>query len=169
MAQGGTSSAESRRSSGGSRRATGTSARTTRKTKASSRRTTNQSSRRKAGSSQPPSTSGAESANGARSALVKLAEKAKVPALAGGAALVGLAGGVALSNRRKGVFSGGSKLSALPNLAKRLPTPNGSAANLLGDAATEVAKGSSKVRDLASHVQKVAEAVSPESSSDGAD
>jgi hypothetical protein len=159
MAQGRTSSAESRRSSGGSKRATGTSGRSSSRARATSSRSGN-------GRSNRPR---AESANGARSALVKFADKAKVPALAGGAALVGLAGGVALSNRRKGVLSGGSKLSALPNLAKRLPTPNGSAVNLLGDAATEVAKGSSKIRDLASQVQKAAEAVSPESSSDGTD
>jgi hypothetical protein len=102
--------------------------------------------------------------------VVKVAEKAKTPALAGGAVLLGLAGGVALSNRRKrnGILSGiGSKLSlSQPNLAKRLPTPNGSALHLLGEAATEVARGSSKVQDLASQVQKAAEAISPESSSD---
>jgi hypothetical protein len=101
---------------------------------------------------------------------VKLAEKAKAPALAGGAALLGLAGGVALSNgrKRKGIFSGGrSKLSIpQPNLAKRLPTLNGSPLDLLGDAATEVAKGSSKVGQVASQVQKAAETISPESSSD---
>ena len=96
-----------------------------------------------------------------------------MPALAGGAALLGLAGGVALNNRKKsnGFLSGvRSKLNLpKPNLAKRLPTPNGSALSVLGDAVTEVAKGSSKVGDLASKVQKAAEAVSPESSTDGAD
>lgn len=87
-------------------------------------------------------------------------------------ALLGLAGGVALNNRKKrnGILSGGSKLS-LPrlDLAKRLPTPNGSVLEMLGDAATEVAKGSSKVQGWASQVQKAAETISPESSTDRAD
>lgn len=105
---------------------------------------------------------------------MKVAEKAKTPALAGGVALLGLAGGVALNNRKKqrnGILSGVRSKLSLPqsSLAKRLPTANGSVLEVLGDAATEVAKGSSKVRDLASQVQKAAEAVSPASSSDGTD
>ena len=101
---------------------------------------------------------------------MKVAEKAKTPALAGGAALLGLAGGLALNNRKKsnGFLSGVRSKLILPqpNLARRLPTPNGSALGLLGEAATEVAKGSSKVRDVASQVQKAAETISPESSPD---
>jgi hypothetical protein len=191
MAQERTSSAQSKRSAGGSKRGTGTSERSSSKAKTSgsrssrssngrtskprsaasrSTRKANASSRRRASSSRAASGSRGKAATESRSTLVKLAEKAKAPALAGGAAMLGIAGGVALSNgkKRNGIFSGGrSKLSILqPNLAKRLPKPNGSALDLLGDTATEVAKGSSKVGQLASQVQKAAEAISPESSSD---
>jgi hypothetical protein len=110
---------------------------------------------------------GRSTSQGGQSTVAKVAEKARTPALAGGAVLLGLAGGVALNNRRKGLLSGGSKLS-LPrlDLAKRLPTPNGSVLEMLGDAATEVGKGSSKVQGWASQVQKAAETISPESPSD---
>ena len=191
MAQERTSSAQSKRSAGGSKRGTGTSERSNSKAKASgsrssrssngrtskprsaasrSTRKTNASSRRRASSSRAASRSRGKAATESRSTVVKVAEKARVPALAGGVALLGLAGGVALSSRRKrnGILSDiRSKLSLpQPNLAKRLPTPNGSALELLGDAATEVAKGSSKVQGWASQVQKAAETISPESSSD---
>jgi hypothetical protein len=143
-----------------------------RKTSASTRARSRPSPRTKGKAAQKRKSaqgSRATAENG-RSTVVKAAEKARVPALAGGVALLGLAGGVALSSRKKrnGILSGiGSKLSLpQPNLAKRLPTPNGSALHLLGDAATEVARGSSKVQGWASQVQKAAETISPESSSD---
>jgi hypothetical protein len=141
-----------------------------RKTSASTR--ARSSPRSKAKSPQKRKTTQASRSTGraGQSTVVKVAQKARGPALAGGAALLGLAGGMALNSRRKrnGVLSSiGSKLNLpQPNLAKRLPTPNGSALNLLGEAATEVARGSSKVQELASQVQKAAETISPESSSD---
>ena len=140
-----------------------------RKTSGSTRASSSPSSRSKGKAAQKRKTAqrGRSTSQGGQSTVAKVAEKAKTPALAGGAVLLGLAGGVALNNRRKGLLSGGSKLS-LPrlDLAKRLPTPNGSVLEMLGDAATEVGKGSSKVQGWASQVQKAAETISPESSSD---
>ena len=138
-------------------------------TSASSSAKSSGSPRRKGKTAQQRKTAqrGRSTSQGGQSTVAKVAEKARTPALAGGAVLLGLAGGVALNNRRKGLLSGGSKLS-LPrlDLAKRLPTPNGSVLEMLGDAATEVGKGSSKVQGWASQVQKAAETISPESPSD---
>lgn len=147
---------------------------TRRKTSASSKSGSSGSSQRGKGKAAQKGTAqrGRSTSQGGQSTVAKVAEKAKTPALAGGAALLGLAGGVALKNRKKsnGFLSGvRSKLNLpKPNLAKRLPTPNGSALSVLGEAATEVAKGSSRVRDVASQVQKAAETISPESSTDDA-
>ena len=106
---------------------------------------------------------------------MKVAEKAKGPALAGGAALLGLAGGVALNGKkRKGPFANGrSKLKMpqpnlkmpQPNLAKRLSKINTSSLSF-GNAATGVARGSSKVGEVASQVQKAAELISPDAAAD---
>jgi hypothetical protein len=84
-----------------------------------------------------------------------VAEKAKVPALAGGAALVGLAGGLALKNGGKGRGLSGR----MPSLALSLPKPKGSAVKVLGGAAKEIAKGGYAIGQLTSEVKKVREAV----------
>jgi hypothetical protein len=79
-----------------------------------------------------------------------VAEKVKVPAIAGGAALVGLAGGLALKNGRSRGLSG-----RVPSL----PKPKGSTVKVLGGAAKEIAKGGYAIGQLTSEVRKVREAV----------
>jgi hypothetical protein len=85
-----------------------------------------------------------------------VADKAKVPALAGGAALVGLAGGLALNNgkKRRGPLSG-----RVPSVDLSLPKPKGSTVKALGGAAKEIAKGGYAIGQLTSEVRKVREAV----------
>jgi hypothetical protein len=79
-----------------------------------------------------------------------VAEKAKVPVIAGGAALVGLAGGLALKNGKSRGLSG-----RMPSL----PKPKGSTVKVLGGAAKQLAKGGYAVGQLTSEVRKVREAV----------
>jgi hypothetical protein len=80
----------------------------------------------------------------------KIADKAKVPAIAGGAALVGLAGGLALKNGKSRGLSG-----RMPSL----PKPKGSTVTVLGGAAKEIAKGGYAIGQLTSEVKKVRDAV----------
>ena len=127
---------------------------------ASSRRTRSSS---RSGSSGSRSSSRSSSSSGARkpsrssgsqqkgtSTISKIADKAKVPAIAGGAALVGLAGGLALKNGKSRGLSG-----RMPSL----PKPKGSTVKVLGGAAKEIAKGGYAIGQLTSEVKKVREAV----------
>jgi hypothetical protein len=127
---------------------------------ASSRRTRSSS---RSGSSGSRSSSRKTSSSGARkpsrssgsqqkgtSTISKIADKAKVPAIAGGAALVGLAGGLALKNGKSRGLSG-----RMPSL----PKPKGSTVKVLGGAAKEIAKGGYAIGQLTSEVKKVRDAV----------
>jgi len=128
---------------------------------ANSRRTRSSGSR--SGSSGSRSSSRSSSGSGARkpsrssssqqkgtSTISKIADKAKVPAIAGGAALVGLAGGLALKNGKSRGLS-----ARMPSL----PKPKGSTVKVLGGAAKEIAKGGYAIGQLTSEVKKVREAV----------
>ena len=92
------------------------------------------------------------------------ADKAKVPAAAGGAALLGLAGGVALSRnkRRKGVLGRMPKPSMKMPKVKApkisMPKPD-SALKTIGNAAGEVAERSQRVGQVAAEVQKASDAI----------
>jgi hypothetical protein len=92
----------------------------------------------------------------------KVAEKAKAPALAGGAALAGLAGGIALSRtkKRRGVLSHVPKpeLSKLRPSKLELPKPD-SALKGVSRAAGTLAERSRRVGEVASEVQKASEAI----------
>jgi hypothetical protein len=89
------------------------------------------------------------------STLSKVTEKAKGPAIAGGAALVGLAGGMALKNGKRNGRSGMPR----PKLNLSMPKPKGSTVKIVGGAAKEIAKGGYKIGQLTSEVRKVREAV----------
>jgi len=92
------------------------------------------------------------------------ADKAKVPAAAGGAALLGLAGGVALSRtkQRKGVLGRIPKPSVkmpkvkAPNIS--MPKPD-SALKTISSAAGQVAERSEGVGQVAAQVQKASDAL----------
>jgi hypothetical protein len=96
-----------------------------------------------------------------QSGAASMIEKAKGPAIAGGAALVGLAGGLALKNgkRRNGLGS-----IPHPKVNLSMPKPKGSAVKILGGAAKEIAKGGYKIGQLTSEVRKVREAVEAQNS-----
>jgi hypothetical protein len=95
--------------------------------------------------------------------MSKVIEKAKGPAIAGGAALVGLAGGMALKDRRNGGgLRGASK--ALPRPKVNLPKPKGSTVKALGGAAKEIAKGGYKIGQLTAEVEKVRKAIETQDS-----
>jgi len=148
------SSGTSSRSKSGSTKGRTTSARST-KSSSRSRKPT-----------QRRSTSTSSRSNQSKSTAATIAEKAKGPALAGGAALVGLAGGLALNrnNKKRGVIG-------------RIPTPSVKAPNVklpkvsmpqvkpdsalrsIGKAAGEVAQRSHRVGDVASEVQKASDAI----------
>jgi hypothetical protein len=145
-------STNARRSSGGS---------TSKSTRSTQRRSSPQSRQR------------TQSHNG-KSTVGKIAEKAKGPALAGGAALVGIAGGMALTRRQKR----GGVLGKLPNpklktpkLSKlnapsvSLPKPN-KVARAVGSAAGQVAERSQTVSQVASQVQRASEAIDGSRDSD---
>ena len=96
--------------------------------------------------------------------MATVAEKAKGPALAGGAALVGLAGGMALRNgRKRGV------LERLPTPSVKLPKLSmpdvkpDSALKSIGKAAGEVAQRSHRVGELAAQVEKASNAIGKKS------
>ena len=99
-----------------------------------------------------------------KSTMATVAEKAKGPALAGGAALVGLAGGMALRNRRKrGV------LQRLPTPSVKLPKLSmpdvkpDAALKSIGKAAGTVAQRSQRVGAVAAEVEKASNAISKKS------
>jgi hypothetical protein len=99
-----------------------------------------------------------------KSTMGAVAEKAKGPALAGGAALVGLAGGMALRNgRKRGV------LERLPTPSVKLPKLSmpdikpDSALKSIGKAAGELAQRSPRVGDVAAEVEKASNAASKKS------
>jgi hypothetical protein len=81
--------------------------------------------------------------------IAKAADKAKVPAIAAGAALAGVAGGVVLGRNGK------SRGMNLPGLRSRE-----SMVKLLGTGAKEIGKAGYKIGQLTSEVRKVREAVS---------
>ncbi len=92
-----------------------------------------------------------------RSTIGTIAEKAKGPALAGGAALLGVAGGVAMTRKRK-----------RSNVLGRIPTPKLKAPSLpkpdavvkaVSQAAGQVADGSHRVGEVAAQVQRASEAI----------
>jgi hypothetical protein len=89
-----------------------------------------------------------------QSNVAAMANKAKGPAIAGGAALMGLAGGIALKNGGK---RNGRRLSK--NLSINFPKGKTSTVKVLGGAAKEIAKGGYKIGQLTSEVQKVRKAV----------
>ena len=159
MAQAKTARSTSKRSSGqrspnGSRAKTGSGRSGSSKSRASG----NARSRKPRASAQ---TSSARSrARQDTGSLARVAQRAKGPAIAGGAALVGLAGGLALNNgkRRSGLAR------ARPNLNLSMPKPKGSTVKILGGAAKEIAKGSYKIGQLTSEVQKVRKAVESQDS-----
>jgi hypothetical protein len=96
--------------------------------------------------------------------MATVAEKAKGPALAGGAALVGLAGGMALKNGRKhGVLDRLPSMKAprvkLPKLSMNGVKPD-SALKSIGKAAGDVAQRSHRIGDVASEVEKASKAMS---------
>jgi hypothetical protein len=98
---------------------------------------------------------------GARStggALLRAAGKAKVPLIAGGAALAGLAGGAALAQRNQR----GKKVLGVP-VPRGVSMPRvrngGSTAKALGDAAKEVGKAGYRVGELTAEVRQVREQI----------
>jgi hypothetical protein len=107
-------------------------------------------SRRRTGSSRRRGSSGG---NNTRERIAGIADKAKTPAIAGGAALAGVAAGAVVA--RRGKSSG--LMSKLPK--PRMPGSNPSTAKALGSAASEIAKTGYKVGQLSSEVRRVREAV----------
>jgi hypothetical protein len=102
-----------------------------------------------------------------KSTVESIVEKAKAPAMAGGAALLGLAGGLAVSRkqRRKGVFSRMSAPSLkapkvkMPKLsAPDMPKP-GTMVKAVGSAAGQVADRSTRLGQIAAEVQKASDAI----------
>jgi hypothetical protein len=96
--------------------------------------------------------------------MATVAEKAKGPALAGGAALVGLAGGMAMKNRQKrGV------LDRLPTPSVKVPKLSmpdvkpDAALKSIGKAAGAVAQRSHRVGEVAAEVEKASSAISKKS------
>jgi hypothetical protein len=94
----------------------------------------------------------AQSAGGAVS---HAASRAKIPLVAGGAALAGLAGGAALASRNQG----SRKILGLPVPNGSLPRlgNGGSTAKALGTAAKEIGKAGFKVGELTAEVRKTRE------------
>jgi hypothetical protein len=101
-----------------------------------------------------------------KSRAAKLADKAKVPALTGGAMLVGLAGGVTAARkgkRRRGGLLGRKSLIPTPKLnlptptLKKLPVPKkrGSTVKWVEEKAKEVGDAGYRVAELTSEVEKV--------------
>jgi hypothetical protein len=173
MAQAKTSKSRSTGGSSGKKTASGNSkARSTRasaKTKSKSR--AGSSSRSRSGSSSSRSPQRRSSAQGSRrqtpksqskSTVAGIVEKAKGPALAGGAALMGIAGGVALTHR--------NKRGPLQKLKGSLPRPHVSAPKMdlsqsgklvegIGRAAGVVAERSEQVGRVAGDVRRASDAI----------
>jgi hypothetical protein len=98
-----------------------------------------------------------QSSNGrSTSTVAKVAEKAKLPVIAGGAALAGVAGAVAYNrnHKQRGVF--GRVKSATPNV--KLPKAD-EAVKAVGKAAGTVAERSRQVGEVASRVQKASDTI----------
>ena len=114
-----------------------------------------------------------QSGSSDKSTAQSIVEKAKAPAMAGGAALVGIAGGMALSRkRRKGVFSRISAPSLkapkvkMPKLsAPDIPKP-GTMVKAVGSAAGQVADRSTRLGQIAGEVQKASNAIANASDRD---
>lgn len=151
------SGSKRKRSSSGGR----SSPRSTKGKATQSGRTTTQNRRRQTGSQARGSSDG--------SAIGKFADKAKGPALAGGAALLGLAGGMAVTRERKrrGVLAHvptpklkapSIKLSKLNPSKLTVPKPDGLVKSV-GQVAGQVADRSHRVGEVATQVQRVSEAI----------
>jgi hypothetical protein len=131
--------AGSARSSGQTKRRTGSNA-----TRAKSNSNRSTSTRRKRNSTSPKS---------APSAAQRIIDRAKLPAVAGGAALAGLAGGV-LAGRRSRSNGVGNSILGIP-----MPRPKGGTAASMGAAAKEVGKVGEKVGELVAEVRRVRQRV----------
>jgi hypothetical protein len=103
--------------------------------------------------------------------MATVAEKAKAPALAGGAALAGLAGGFALArnnNKKRGALGRIPRPSVkapnmkLPKLSMPDVKPD-SALKSISKAAGDVAERSHRVGNVASEVQKASDAINKRS------
>ena len=98
-----------------------------------------------------------QSSNGrSTSTVAKVAEKAKLPVIAGGAALAGVAGAVAYNrnHKQRGVL--GRVKSATPNV--KLPKAD-EAVKAVGKAAGTVAERSRQVGEVASRVEKASDTI----------
>ena len=150
------------KTAGAKRSSNGSKAKSRSKTKASSNGTKSRAARsrpttRRGASAAKSQAQKAKTATTPDGGLGGIAEKAKTPALAAGAALAGLAGGMALKNG-KGRSKGLPKLPT-PAVNLSLPKPRRSTAKLVAGAAKQVAKGGYAVGQLTSEVRKVREAV----------
>jgi hypothetical protein len=161
MAQTKTRSSRSSSPSRGGNKRSGSSSRKS----SSSRPSSGGSSKRSSTSTQrssPQAQKRSQSQNGSgKSTVGTIADKAKGPALAGGAALVGIAGGMALTRKRKrGVLDRlpTPKLSKLSTPKISLPKPD-SVARAVGNAAGQVAERSQTVSQVAAQVQRASEAI----------
>ena len=175
MAQAKTSNARSRGGSSRSRKTSSTKKTNSKKTSTnakskSSSRSQNARSKGTSSRSRGSTTSRSSSQSSSRrsprreskSTVAKIAEKAKGPALAGGAALVGIAGGVALTKR--------NKRGPLQKLQRSLPSPKltppklelpepGKLLEGVGKAAGKVAERSDQVGRVAADVQRASDAI----------
>ena len=147
-------------------RSSSSSARSKSGTKNSSRGGSTSKTRSRGGStssgSQRKATARKRQTTSSKSTMATVAEKAKGPALAGGAALVGLAGGMALKNgRKRGVLDRlpTPSMKKLPKLSMPDVKPD-SALKSIGKAAGEVAQRSQRVGAVASEVEKASNAIS---------
>ena len=129
--------------------------------KSSARKTSSPSASKRSGSTAKKRSTSNGSKRAQPSTVAKAVEKAKGPAIAGGAALVGLAGGLALKNGKK---RNGLGSMPRPKINLSMPKPKGSTVKILGGAAKEIAKGGYKIGQLTSEVQKVRQAVEGQSS-----
>ena len=147
-------SSNSAKSSGGSSRSSASSRTSKGTSQSRSRKSTQSKSTQNRRSSSK--SRGGQGTN-AQTTIGTIAEKAKVPALAGGAALLGVAGGVAMTRKRK-----------RSNVLGRIPTPKLKAPSLpkpdavvkaVNQAAGQVAHGSHRVGEVATQVQRASEAI----------
>ena len=152
-------SSNSAKSSGGSSRSSASSRTSKGTSQSRSSKSTQSKSTQNRRSS--PKSGGGQSTGGQtgqpKSTIGTIAEKAKGPALAGGAALLGIAGGVAMTRKRK-----------RSSVLGRIPTPKLKAPSLpksdavvkaVSQAAGQVADGSHRVGEVAAQVQRASEAI----------
>jgi hypothetical protein len=99
-----------------------------------------------------------KSAQTTSNTVSNVADKAKMPLMAGGAALAGLAGGAALAgrNRRSRTVLG---MPVPSGLSMPRPRNGGSTAKALGSAAKEVAKAGYRFGELTAEVRKTREQI----------